>query len=200
MKKTIIIILSIIIVTIAIITAVIIYNSNNKGHINNNEAIKIADEEILDDCTDEYEEMQIEMLEANSNEEKISPNCFMTLKVTYKKCGHQRSKYIKVPDELVNKTEKELQEKYQEWNIQSFSDTEIILTKEEEGECGEHYLVQDKDGNVVIYQILEDGTKKEYEKTDIWTEYLSDSDKKQLQEGIKINGRQELNQLIEDFE
>lgn len=200
MKKTIIIILSIIIVTIAIITAVIIYNSNNKGHINNNEAIKIADEEILDDCTDEYEEMQIEMLEANSNEEKISPNCFMTLKVTYKKCGHQTSKYIKVPDELVNKTEKELQEKYQEWNIQSFSDTEIILTKEEEGECGEHYLVQDKDGNVVIYQILEDGTKKEYEKTDIWTEYLSDSDKKQLQEGIKINGRQELNQLIEDFE
>ena len=105
-----------------------------------------------------------------------------------------------MPDELVNKTEKELQEKYQEWNIQSFSDTEIILTKEEEGECGEHYLVQDKDGNVVIYQILEDGTKKEYEKTDIWTEYLSDSDKKQLQEGIKINGRQELNQLIEDFE
>lgn len=200
MKKTIIIILSIVIVTIAIITAVIIYNANNKAQINNDDAIKIADEEILDDCTDEYEEMQIEMLEANSTEEKISPNCFMALKITHKKCGHQTSEYLKVPDELVNKTKEELQERYPDWNIQSFSDTEIVLTKEEEGECGEHYLVQDKEGNAVIYQILEDGTKKEYEKTDISTEYLSDSDRKQLKEGIRINGKQELNQLIEDFE
>lgn len=199
MKKTSIVIASIIIVIIAIITAIIIYNSNNKEEIDK-KIVKVADEEILDDCTDEYEEMQTEMLQANSNEEKISPNCFMTLKLIYKKCGHQISKYIKVPEELVNKTKDDLQEKYSDWNIQSFSDSEVVLTKEEEGECGEHYLVQDKKGNIVIYQILEDGTKKEYEKTDISTEYLSDLDKKQLKEGIKVNGLQELNQLIEDFE
>ncbi len=199
MKKTSIVIASIIIVIVAIITAIIIYNLNNKGEANIN-IVKVADEEILDDCTDEYEEIQKDFLQANSNEEKISPNCFMTLKVIYKKCGHQTSKYIKVPEELVNKTKDDLQEKYSDWNIQSFSDTEVVLTKEEDGECGEHYLVQDKEGNAVIYQILEDGTKKEYEKTDISTEYLSDSDKRQLEEGIKVNGLQELNQLIEDFE
>ena len=31
----------------------------------------------------------------------------------------------------------------------------MFLTKEEEKECGEHYIVQDKEGNAVIYQILE---------------------------------------------
>ena len=53
---------------------------------------------------------------------------------------------------------------------------------------------------MVIYKILEDGTKQNYEQTDISTEYLSESDKIQIKEGIKINGKQNLNQLIEDFE
>ena len=199
MKKTIITIISIITVITSIIIAIIIYNLNNKEKIKD-DAIKIADEEILDDCTDEYEEMHTEMLEANSNEEKISPNCFITFNVIYKKCGHQTSKYVKIPEELVNKTKKELQEKYNDWTIQSFSDTEIVLLKEEEGECKEHYLLQERDGKIVIYQLLEDGTKKEVEQTDISTEYLSDGDEKQLKEGIRINGKQDLNQLVEDFE
>ena len=200
MKKLIIIILSIIIVVTAIITAVIIYNFNNKESVNNESSIvKIADEDIFDDCTDEYEEMQKEMLQANSNEEKISPNCIVTLNVIYKKCGHQKSEEVQIPKELVNKTKKELQEKYSDHKIQSFSDTKIVLIKEEEGECNEHYLVQEKDGKVVIYQIIND-LKKELDETDISTEFLSNGDKKQLENGIRINGKKELNKLIENFE
>lgn len=199
MNKTIITILSIIIVSVSIFTAVLIYKPKN-NNISKKIITKVADENILDDCTDEYEEIHNEMLEANSDEEKISPNCFITLKVTYKKCGHQTNEYIKVPEELVNKTKEELQEQYSDWDIEEFSDTQIVLAKEEVGECGEHFLVQDRDGNVVVYKILEDGSKKEYEQTDISTEYLSESDKLQIKDGIRVNGKQQLNQLIEDFE
>ncbi len=199
MNKTIITILSIIIVAMAMLTALIIYQpkSANKS---DDIITKIADENILDDCTDEYEEIQSEMLEANSEEEKISPNCFITLKVTYKGCGHQTSEYIKVPENLVNKSKEELERQYVGWNIQEFSDIQITLSKEEDGECGEHYLVQDVNGKVLIYEILEDGSKKEYEQTDISTEYLSEPDKVQIKEGIRVNGKQSLNQLIEDYE
>ena len=48
--------------------------------------------------------------------------------------------YLKYADVLVNKTQEDLKEKYEDWNIEKFSDTEIILSKEEEGECGEHYI------------------------------------------------------------
>ncbi|MGN1297408.1 MAG: BofC C-terminal domain-containing protein [Clostridia bacterium] len=199
MNKTIITMISIIVIMAAIITAVVIYKPK-ESEIPQEIQIGVADEEILDDCTDEYQEMQDEMLQANSSEEKISPNCFITLKKLYKECGHTTSEYLEIPEELVNKTQEDLKEKYENWNIEKFSDTEIILSKEEEGECGEHFIVRDKEGKVTIYEVLKDGSEQEYEVTDIWTEYLTQTDKINMQNGIRVNGKQALNQLIEDFE
>lgn len=199
MNKTIITMISIIVIMAAIITAVVIYKPK-ESEIPQEIQIGVADEEILDDCTDEHQEMQDEMLQANSSEEKISPNCFITLKKLYKECGHTTSEYLEIPEELVNKTQENLKEKYENWNIEKFLDTEIILSKEEEGECGEHFIVRDKEGKVTIYEVLKDGSEQEYEVTDIWTEYLTQTDKINMQNGIRVNGKQALNQLIEDFE
>ena len=199
MNKTKITILSIIIVIIAVVIAIWIYkpNKNEEPQVS---TTKIAEEEILDDCTDEYEQLQEEILQTNANEVKISPKASITFERVYKKCGHKTSQYSEVSEELVNKTQDELQEKYNDWIIESFSDTEIVLQKEEEGECGEHYIVKEKNGNVVIYEVQEDGTQKEYEVTDISTEYMTETDKMNLEKGIRVNGKQNLNQMIEDFE
>lgn len=176
MNRKILTLLSIVIVVIAIIIAIVIYNSR-KNEISEEIITKVAEENILDDCTDEYEEIKNEILETNAEEEKISPNCSITLKKFYNKCGHETSQYLEIPEELVNKTKEELQEKYAGWNIEKFSDTQIILSKDEEGTCGEHYIVRDNNGKVTIYQVLEDASEKEYEVTDISTEYLTDTDK-----------------------
>ena len=197
MNKTIMSIIAIIVIIGAIIIGVQICKPNKEQE---DIITKVSDEKIEDDCTDEYQEIQEEMLQANSTEEKISPNCFITMKKTYNKCGHTTSEYIAIPKELVNKTKEDLKEKYAGWTIDKFSDTQIVISKKEEGECGEHYIVKDKEGKVVIYKSLEDGTEKEYEVTDISTEYITDTDKINMKNGIKVNGKQELNQLIEDFE
>ncbi len=199
MNKTIIIMISIIVIIGAIFTAGIIYRTKLDNTQESN-ITEIADEEILDDCTEEYQEIQNKMLEANSQEEKISPNCYITFKTFFKKCGHETSKYLKIPNELVNKTKQDFIEKYKDWNIEKFSDTEIIITREEEGECNEHYIVRENNGKVVVYEVLEDGTEKEYQTTDISTEYLTETDKRNMEKGIEVNGKQNLNQLIEDYE
>ena len=72
------------------------------------------------------------------------------------------------------------------WTIDKFSDTQIVISKKEEGECGEHYIVKDKEGKVVIYKLLEDGTENEYEVTDISTEYITDTDKINMKNDSKI--------------
>lgn len=197
MNKTIMSIIAIIVIIGAIIIGVQICKPNKEQE---DIITKVSDEKIEDDCTDEYQEIQEEMLQANSTEEKISPNCFITMKKTYNKCGHTTSEYIAIPKELVNKTKEDLEEKYAGWTIDKFSDTQIVISKKEEGECGEHYIVKDKEGKAVIYKLLEDGTENEYEVTDISTEYITDTDKINMKNGIKVNGKQELNQLIEDFE
>ena len=184
----------------AIITAVTISRPNESEEQLQIET-NVADENILDECTDEYEELQEnEMLETDAQEEKISPNCSFTVRTYYKGCGHITSEYNNIPEELVNKTEQELKEMYPEYMVETFKSNEIVVYKEKEGECGEHYLVKDLNGTVVIYERMNDGTEKLLEETSISTDYLPETDKIQMQEGIEVNGKQELNQLIEDYE
>lgn len=200
MNKIITALICAIVILGAIITGVVISNQNEEK-----EEIKVetnvADENILDECTDGYEEMQeAEMLETDAQEEKISPNCSFTIRTYYKGCGHITSQYNNIPEDLVNKTEQELKEMYPEYMVETFKSNEVVVYIEKEGECGEHYLVKDLNGTVVIYERLNDGTKKLLEETGISTDYLPETDKVQMQNGIEVNGKQELNQLIEDYE
>jgi hypothetical protein len=178
-----------------ILTAIAIFRTDIKEDDTKLET-SIAEEEILDDCTDEYESTA----KVNTQEEKTSPNCSLITKTYYKKCEHTKCEYDNLPQNLVNLTKDEIQEKYKDYEIESFASNEVILYQEKNGECGEHYIVKDKDGMVVIYRILEDGTEEELEMTGITTEYLTQTDKINMENGIRVNGRQELNQLIEDFE
>ena len=45
-----------------------------------------------------------------------------------------------------------------------------------------------------------DGTESIYEKTNISSEYLTQTDLINMQDGLEIYGQEELNQIIEDFE
>lgn len=189
-----------IVILVGIITAVVISKPNeSKEQVK--EETQLADENILDECTDEYEELQEnEMLQTNAQEEKISPNCSFTVRTYYKGCGHITSQYNNIPDELVNKTEEELKEMHPEYLIETFKSNEVVVYIEKEGKCGEHYLVKDLNGTVVIYERLSDGTERLIEETGISTDYLPETDKIQIQEGIEVNGKQELNKLIENYE
>ena len=200
MNRIIIILLTIIVVIGAVITGFIIYSQNSS------EKEETIVEEIAEEVnTSKNDENKVEInttntITTNSKEERISPNAFITFKETYKECGHTTSEFVEVPEEFVNLSKEELQERYGEWKIEKFTDTDIILSKEVEGSCNEHFLVKDVDGIVTVFKVLDNGTKEEYQVTDIATEYLTDTDKIEMEKGIKVNGKQNLNQLIEDYE
>lgn len=198
MNRIIIILLTIVVIIAAMVTAVFIYMPEEE----NKADVEIKDVAMGNATNEEKNVTQntTNMIETNANEERISPNAFITFKQIYKKCGHTTSEFVEVPQEFVNLNEDELKQKYTDWNIEKFTDTDIILNKEVEGSCNEHYIVRDVDGTVTVFHILEDGTEEEYMITDIATEYLTDTDKIEMEKGIKINGKQNLNQLIEDFE
>ena len=145
-------------------------------------------------------ERQLQMLnELWSNKENKIWDYF-TQEKYYEKCGHTTRQYSNIPEELVNKTREQLQESYPDWEIETFASNEVVLSKKIEGECGEHYVVRDTDGKVTIYQVTESGQEIEFEQTEISTEYLTETDKINMKNGIRVNGKEELNQLIEDFE
>ncbi|MFR0921861.1 MAG: BofC C-terminal domain-containing protein [Clostridia bacterium] len=199
MKKTWIISLIIIVIMIGIVTGIILYNTKQKDKNDNNmienEINKIS-EKVTDDCINEY----IDEIETNSNEEKISPNCLLILKRYYDECQHTINEYVDIPQDLVNGTEYDLKKEYPYWEIEKFSSTEIVLYKEFNSNCGQHFILKEDNGKITVYKINENSEEEVYEKTEISLEYLSETDKIKIKDGIKVNGIEELNQLLEDFE
>ncbi len=202
MKKIWMIIPIILVILIGIVVGRLIYNNNvklaNKNNIIQNE-INIVSEKVTDDCTEEYQEVQ-EEIATNSQEEKISPNCLLILKKYYDECNHTINEYVDVPQDLVNGTEEDLKKEYPYWQIEKYSNNEIILYKEFNSNCGQHFVLREDEGKITVYKINENNEEEIYEKTEISVEYLSETDKGKISEGIKVNGIEELNQLLEDFE
>ena len=160
-------------------------------------------EKIEDECTEEYKEEQMEKqntTEVSSTEEKVAANAILILKKYYTKCDHTINEYVELPKELVNLTKEQVQEKYSDWEVIGFEKGKITLYKEFDDVCGEHFKLKIEDGKVVVYTVNNDGTETLYEKTNISSEYLTETDLLNMQDGLEIYGKEELNQVIEDFE
>ena len=154
---------------------------------------------IKDECTEEYEENQKATVVA-STEEKLSANAILILKKYYKKCEHTINEYVELPQELVNMTEEQVQANYSDWEVIGFEKGKLTLYKEFEDVCGEHFKLKVENGKIVVYIVNSDGTENIYEKTNISSEYLTETDLLNMQDGLEIYGKEELNQIIEDFE
>lgn len=141
-----------------------------------------------------------ETIEISAQEEKTTPNTILTLKKYYTDCGHAIGNSATIPEEMVNLTEKEIKEKYTNWEIEKFSKEEIILIRTQESFCGEHYYITEEDGYISIYTEDEAGNRTLKEEGKISCEYLPETDRINLKNGIMIYGTEELNKTLEDFE
>lgn len=195
MKRWMVIIFLVVVIISAIFVGTSIYKSqNNNDNIKQKETNTKVENKIDDVVKNDIS------VDINSEEEKISPNATLILKKRYKECGHSIKDYASIPEEFVNLTKEQLEEQYKEWQIEKFTPLDITLVKEIEGTCKEHYILKLKDGVIAIYEEAEDGSEVLKESTGISTEYLTENDKMDLEKGIKVYGKEELNSMIEDYE
>lgn len=199
MKKYTIITIITIGIILGFLTGIYVYRINK---INNEQKEYIA-EKIEDECTSigELDSEEIEKLMAtNNNEEKTSPNCVITLKVYHESCGHLIENRQSIEEADVNMTEDELKQRFSDWEVQKFTPTEIVLYKEVDEFCDEHYLLKEENGYITIYKLDENENAEFFNTTEISTEYLAEEDLEQIRNGIKVYTDKELNKTLEDFE
>ena len=203
MKNTVkIIIISVVLAICAGIATYFVVRQNKKSETIPETNTYIS-EKIEDECTEEYKEEEManqNTREVSSTEEKVAANAILILKKYYTKCDHTINEYVELPKELVNLTKEQVQEKYSDWEVIGFEKGKITLYKEFDDVCGEHFKLKIEDGKVVVYTVNNDGTETLYEKTNISSEYLTETDLLNMQDGLEIYGKEELNQVIEDFE
>jgi len=93
-----------------------------------------------------------------------------------------------------------LREKFKEWEVQKFTERQIVLYKEIDGFCNEHYILKEKNGKIAIFKIDRNNNQTFLKNTEIAIQYLPEEDLKSIQKGIIIYTKKELNKVIEDFE
>lgn len=204
MKRLFITAVAIIVIASGIVGSLYMMKKNSKN-IEQEEMpnVEISDK-VTDECIDEYNELEIaneDVEEANSEEEeKVSPNAIITFEKHFKDCDHTINRYEEVKSSLVNATREEVEQNYNSWILKEFTKDKIVLYQEVEGNCGEHYMLRDVEGRINIYKLDEDGNETLINKTDIATEYLTETDMIDMENGLIVYGKENLNQLLEDFE
>lgn len=139
-------------------------------------------------------------LETSATEDIISPNAIIIKKTYYEACDHLIKKVEDIPEELVNKSEKDLSAFFPDWKVEEYSPTEITLYKTSKDNCGEHYFVQEHNGVIGIYTTDKYGVKTLKEDTEISTLYLPEEDVQNLKAGVEIIGHTKLVEFLEDYE
>ena len=186
---------------IAFFTSLIItMNIVKENKLQNTKKEAKISEKVEVECTEEYtKETKIE--EVVATKEKVSANSQLIIKKYFKQCDHTINEYVEMPQELVNLTKEEVQNKYNDWKVIGFEPNKVTLYKEFDDMCGEHFKLKVEEGKIVIYQINKEGNQSIYEKTNISSEYLTQTDLISIENGgLDVYGKEELNKIIEDFE
>lgn len=185
------VVLLVVILASFILTETLIINNNKKKD----------KEKLAKNVSNEYylEELN-EIVSVTSEVEKITPNTSFVIKKEYSECGHIIKEEVEIPRECINKTKNELEQEYTGWNIENFSNDEVIISKKENGYCDKHYILREREGIVAIYALDRDGKEVFKEDTSIGIEYLTETDSLSIRQGMQIYGDEKLNSFLEDFE
>lgn len=140
-----------------------------------------------------------EAIATNAGKEKTTPNTELILKKIYTDCGHTISDSAEIPTEMVNLTEDEIKEKYNTWVLEEFTKDRVVLSKQVDSFCGEHYLVIEENEKINVYKLDEEENRSLQEQVDVEFQYLPETDKILLKNGIYVNGNEELNKIKEDY-
>ena len=162
-------------------------NNVNRNNINNNI-------NKVDDTTNT-------VLQTIAREIKILPNTKLGLKKYHKSCNHISFEFVELPEEFVNKTEEDIKKIYPHWEVEEFYENKVILYKEVEGICDEHFFITLGNEFIEIYKYIDENNNKMlYKTTDLSKNYLTTEDIEKLEKGIILYGKDRLSSVIEDFE
>ena len=196
MRKWVIISLIIAIIIAIVISMIVIFCGRNEtSDIDNT-----TQRELANKIQKNIEESNIQIVSTSASEEKTSPNAMISFRTYYKECEHTTTKNIQIPEELVNMSQADIEEKYKEWALEEFSSNYIIFKSEKEGICDEHYLLKENNGYIAIYRIDEFQNETLIETTGVVTAYLPEADLLELRDGIRVFGNDRLNARLEDYE
>ena len=136
----------------------------------------------------------------NINIPKITPSTKMVYKYFYKLDNTTEVIEDVPPYFLIDLTRQDLEKEFKNWQIESFSASEVVMKTVIEGESIQHYIIGDYDGFVAVFYEKEINGNNLKEITNIPLESLSIEEQEEIKKGIKISGKEELIKFLQNYE
>lgn len=129
---------------------------------------------------------------------KITPSTKIIYKYYYPSESKTKIKEELSPYFLIGKTKDEIKNYLPEWNVNSFSEKEVILTKTLDKDSKKHFIVSEYNGNVASFK---EKVAKEnlIEITSTPVSSLSEEEQKIISEGIVVDTKYELLRCMENY-
>lgn len=137
--------------------------------------------------------------EVSGQEDSLTHNTQLIYKSYFTSCGHTIEKSVQASSEEIDMDEKQLKEKYADWEISAFSPPVIEFSRRIETYCPNHYIIGMEDSYITIYVYDSNGKRTIQEKTDISVATLTPEDQQALEGGIIVDTEDQKEQTLEGF-
>lgn len=158
------------------------------SEIGSYEGIKNIEDQLTEDNTQNTE-----------NQNFISNDAILTAVSYYKECDHTITQNSKVTEDVASLTEMQFKIEYSDWSVEKFDTNQIIISRQFEGKCPEHYILKEKNGKVAVYYQNPINGVSLKELTNIPLSNLAKVDQEKLKEGIYVESNTSLAEILEDF-
>ncbi len=122
----------------------------------------------------------------------------------YTKCGHTiQNKNMVYGTTLENLKEEENKKQKENgilYEVEEESNEQLVYSRKVEQNCPNHFLVKNENNNIVIYNIIDEAAMSVYKKLKVDFNTLNPEMLEELNEGIKVDSKEDLNLIIEDIE
>lgn len=132
-----------------------------------------------------------------TSEMKLTTGAKLKYITFYIGCGDEITEEKNIDKKYIGLTKAELQQIEEDWCIDNFTPDEVILKREKNGICDNHYYVGIKDGYVALFQGIPGLQSTLIEKTGIMVDILRQDDRLILEKGLIINDKQDFLKIRE---
>lgn len=175
-----------------------IYNVPKELDIQIVENTKTEDEDLKEANADFFEEE--EKAVDSINVPKITPSTKMVYKYFYKADNITETVEDVPPYFLLDFTRQDLEREFELWQVESFSEKEVVMKTVIDGESTQHYIIGEYDGFLAVFYEKEINENNLKEITDIPLSSLSSEEQAKIKEGIKIFGKDELIKFLQNYD
>ncbi|NLJ41216.1 MAG: hypothetical protein GX352_06380 [Clostridiales bacterium] len=131
----------------------------------------------------------------------ITPDTRLIFEKEYLRCGDSRVEERRAEPYEIGLSRQEMTLRFPEWYIKEYSMEKVVLVKEIDDYCSNHFILKERDGRVVVYMPSEyEDEYRSITETGIIIGVLPSDMQEDIHKGLVLDSLEDIETFIENFD